>query len=158
MYYPLWIWLRDLFWGKSLGRARMLLSMSIAYVLLLGAASMWAQPRLDKWLNPPPPVYVGECTNRWIFLRESDSMSGLAKKWIGRPDLKQVTGSLVYDRPRDKIVYAMTDGTDFWFIDVICFEVPKSGSLYPPKFGAFEKMSLEETIRLDAELKDAETH
>lgn len=58
-HYVLWIFLRDLAWGKSLGRARQALVNSIVAVSLLGGVAVWAQPRFEASLYPVPvPAFV----------------------------------------------------------------------------------------------------
>ena len=64
--------LRDLLWGRNIGKLRRYLVLSTLYLSLLAAAVNFARPRLDAWLNPPPvavePTWVQEFEAKNTFI------------------------------------------------------------------------------------------
>ena len=151
---------RVLVWGRDLGRARRLLVLSILSISILGRAAYWAEPKIDRWLWPPPPMEQGTCTQRPIFIGgfvPSGDIT-IAKKWVGTTtNIPSNEAAFVWNESPERLELWMTDGVDFWMIEVECFAIRTPGKSYVAKFGEFEKITLEELKEREAEYERNET-
>lgn len=135
-----------LVWGRDLGRARRLLVLSILSISLLGKAAMWASPKLDAWLYPPPLPPPAFCSRVAIILGKALLQSDIAaaKIWIGKPNLPIPLSGIVWDDKDKRVELWMTDGIDtFWQIEFICFKASRG---HPMVFGEFETYPLQEIL------------
>ena len=152
--------LRGAVWGKDLGRARRLLVLSILSISLLGRAAYWAEPKIDRWLWPPPPMEQGTCTQRPLIISGSVPSGDLttAKKWVGTAAVIPLNAvAFVWNEELRRLELWMTDGIDFWIIEVECFAILIPGESYVAKFGEFEKTTLEELKEREAKYRGIET-
>ena len=153
--------LKELLWGppEKLGRTRQALVKSILSLAILGGTAIWAQPKIDAWLNPPLPMEQGECTKRPIILSGMVPYGDItaARAWV-RTDAKIPNNRAVFvwngelKRPE----FLMTDGEYFWIIEVVCFAIRTPGETYVAKFGEFEKITIKEFLALEEERDAAE--
>lgn len=146
LYNRLWIWIRDLAWGRDLGRARRYLVLSILAISLIGKVAVWAEPRLDAWLFPPPPPPPAFCSRVAIVLSKALLTSDInaAKLWVGEPNTPMPLAALTWDNKDKRVELWMTDGKEtFWQIEFVCFKASRG---HPMVFGEFEKYSFQEII------------
>ena len=66
-----------------------------------------------------------------------------ARKWVGRPDAVINVWGFVWDTEQKRMEFWISDGTDGWEIEMVCFDTT------PPHyivFGEFDKTSFVDQI------------
>ena len=147
LYTKLWFVLQDAFWGKNIGRARQALVKSILSLAILGGIAVWAQPKWNAWLYPPPPFLAGTCTQNSIVVSGNIGAVAIAnaRKWAHvEPVIPSQNVFVAYNGERERIEFWLTDGTTLWEIEIVCF-IPVKGQpgVYDMKFGEFYTENIE---------------
>ena len=149
--------IRDLVWGPGLGRTRRNLVLAILHLSLLGLVANWAQPRLSAWLYPPPPPPPATCTQRGISFSGTVPAGDIveAKKWAG------IKGTIlgqgyIWNREKQRLELWLFEEDAMWMLEFKCFEIIEPGIRYTATFGEFEKISMEDAVAWDNELREAE--
>ena len=150
--------LKELLWGppEKLGRVRQALVKSILSLAILGGTAIWAQPQINKWRYPPPPVVVGACTNGGVFvsgaIQDRDKKNAL--KWVGMPETTQLPIiARTYNPETKRTELWFTDNTHIWLVEIVCFD---NTAQHWAIYGAFEKYSWEDFFEKQAEIMRAE--
>lgn len=124
-------------------RLRLLLFTSIILVALLGGVANWAEPKIDAWLFPPPPLPPAICTSVSVPISNSFSSQNTnnARKWVGEPDITMTGWGFIFSNERDRWEYWITDGIVGWQIEIVCFDDTPTHYIV---YGEFHKVSFEE--------------
>lgn|SRR3990167_9266563 len=150
-------WLRELFWGPDLGRARRNLVLSSLFILILGQVAVSARPRLNAWLYPVPPPPPAVCTQRGIsfggVIPTGDVVA--AKKWA-RIEGDILGQGYIWNEGKQRVELWLIEENALWILEFKCFAIVTPGSRYTATFGEFEMMTREDAVAWDKELKAAE--
>ena len=148
----------DLVWGPNLGRTRRNLVLAILYLSLLGVTANFAQPRLTEWWYPTPPPPPATCTQRGISVTGVMPSGDIAaaKKWAG------ISGDIlgqgyIWNREKNRLELWLFEADTVWMLEFRCFAIATPGSRYIASFGEVTKMSREDAVAWDNELKAQET-
>ena len=151
--------LRNLLWGRDIGRIKRYLVLSILAISLLGGTAVWAQPKITSWLNPTPPAAIGTCTERAVLIGSTPLVGDLAKakQRIGQPDIKIIDAAWIWNQQKERLEFWLITAEDIWRLEFVCFEIVSTGKSYGAQFGEFRVDTIKDLTTWDNKLKAIET-